>query len=158
MAKRGTKVFTVYDMMDARGVFEENPANSSAPDYVKQDFPKMYYHPKGEMRITVPAEIIVTPMGAKEVGQQKETIWQIAQTPEEGKKLEDAGWHSSLGTAMEAAGKEAPPVSAAETVSKLENENASLREKLAEFEKFMEEQRALTGKTESAPASKPKGL
>ena len=154
MAKRGMKVFTVYDMMDARGVFDENPANTSAPDHVKQDFPKMFYHPKGEMRITVPAEIVVTPLGAKEVGQQKETIWKIAQTPEEGKKLEAAGWHASLGAAMEAAGKEAPLVSAAEVVSKLEEENESLREKLAEFEKFMAEQRAM----QSTTAPKPKGL
>ena len=64
--------FTVYDAMEAKGLFEANPANQSSSEYKRQDFPKMLYSPTGEMKVIVPAELITTPLGPKFVGEQRE--------------------------------------------------------------------------------------
>src|SRR5665213_3845959 len=90
--------FTVYDMMEAKGLFESNPANQDSrsadglPLYTGPvQYPKMFYSPKGEERITVPAEILVTPLGPKSVGEQRELISELALTPEDEARLRASG-------------------------------------------------------------------
>ncbi len=93
--------FSIYDALEKSGHFDSNPANSFARDATTGEstylgpveFPKMLFHPDGEERITVPAEIISTPMGAKAVGEQRELQWMIVKNKaEEGAALAE-GWH-----------------------------------------------------------------
>jgi len=102
---------TVYDMMDAQGMFAKNPANiqsigSEGTSLYKgpQEYPKMLYHPKGLMRQVEQGEILVTPLGAKEVNKRFELISVMVQNPEEEKELRGEGWHLHPGDAMEAGG------------------------------------------------------
>ena len=81
MARQNNR-YTVYDMLDAKGHFDTNPANPGARNDAGDaiyagpvEFPKMFYHPQGETRVTAPGEIIVTPLGPKQVGQQFEIHW-----------------------------------------------------------------------------------
>ena len=125
---RGNQRFTIYDAMDAKGVFEENSANATALGYKGPvAYPKMFYHPKGETRITVPAEIIMTPLGPKAVGEQREIIWQIVATPAEEKALRLAGWHDHPAKAIAAGGGVAPATSPANRIADLEAESAKLQ-------------------------------
>lgn len=159
MARRQTR-FTIYDAMEARGLFESNPANVDARDpttgesiYVRQRYPKMFYHPEGEEKITVPAEQIVTPLGAKEVNEQRELIWRLARNEQEETALREAGWHDHPGKAVRerikgqliAQGYEgealelkleklAPKVSAQDTIASLEEQLEDLKKKLKEAE------------------------
>lgn len=123
--------FTIYDMMEAKGVFDDNPANTSAsPDvggYQRAEYPKMMYHPKGERRVTVPAEIISTPMGPKEVGQQTEIIHRIVGNAADEKKLLAEGWHNHPAKAIAASGGEAPAMSSDQRIKDLEAQIAALQ-------------------------------
>src|SRR6266849_3131465 len=102
--------FTIFDMMEAKGVFEENPANADSSDYVGPvEFPKMLYHPEGARRVIVPEEIIVTPLGPKSVGEQSELIWEIAEDADGEAKLRAAGWHDRPDKANAKARGEALP-------------------------------------------------
>jgi|SRR5579875_1778678 len=130
--------FTVYDMMEAKGVFAQNSANadSMTPEGARLykgpvEYPMMFYHPKGEERITRPAEVVVTPMGPKMVGEQRELISRVAHNEEEADKLREEGWHDHPAKAMAAAGKEAPPISSAEHIKAMEAEIERLRKQLA---------------------------
>jgi hypothetical protein len=122
MARRD-KRFTVYDAMEAAGKFDENKANASSPDFEGPvAYPKMFYHPAGETRVTVPAEIIMTPIGPKSVGEQKEIIWEIANNKAQADALRAAGWHDHPGKAIAAAGGKAPAISAEQRIQELEEE------------------------------------
>lgn len=102
--------FTIYDALEKAGYFDKNPANSYARDPVDGSqlykgpvpYPKMLYHPEGEERITVPAEIVSTPMGAKEVGEQRELIHQIVSNEAEDKAAAADGWHDHPAKAIRA--------------------------------------------------------
>ena len=108
MAKRSR--YTVYDMLDEKGVFEENPANPCAGSrYVKQNYPKMFYHPKGEERIVQRAEVIATPAGHEKVGELRQMITKIAENEEEADKLLSEGWWDHPAKAIKARGGEVPP-------------------------------------------------
>ncbi len=92
--------FTIYDAMEQDGVFDRNPANPNSRDndgnsiYTGPvEYPKMLYHPEGEERIVVPAEIIMTPLGAKEVNEQRELIHKTVGSVEEEAALITEGWH-----------------------------------------------------------------
>lgn len=133
---RARQRFTIYDMMEQKGVFEANPANVDARDSEGNStylgpvaYPKMLYHPTGERRVTVPTEIISTPFGPKEVGQQTEIIWQLVRNAEDEKKLTDAGWHFHPARAIAAAGGVAPPLSADQRIKELEAQLAALQAK-----------------------------
>jgi hypothetical protein len=133
---RGHKTFTIFDVMEAKGVFEDNPANAVSPEFAGPvPYPKMLYHPEGKFRITVQAEMIVTPMGPKLVGEQRELIWQLVKDEEEEKKLRAQGWHDHPSKAMAAAGLQAPAESASGKIDALEAELAELRAKLATADK-----------------------
>ena len=124
---RGLQRFTIYDVMDHKGVFDTNPAN---PQSVNQDgesiysgpveFPKMLYHPEGLTRITVPAEMIVTPMGPKLVGEQREIIHRVVNSRVEEESLLAQGWHQHPARAISAAGGTAPEMSPSQTIDSLQ--------------------------------------
>lgn len=128
MARTGRAArFTIYDVMEAKGVFEDNPANASSPQYKgPQEYPKMLYHPKGEERVTQKAEILATPMGPIRVGEQKEIIYRIVMNEEDDKSLRAVGWHDHPAKAIAASGKEAPPMTSSNRIEELEKEIARL--------------------------------
>lgn len=112
MARRKNAIFSVYHALDENGYFDGgekfpgNPANSGHQDYKGPvEYPRMFYHPKGEMRITQPAEIIMTPIGPKAVNEHKELIAAIAENEADGKRFREAGWHDTPAKAEAAAGR-----------------------------------------------------
>lgn len=130
--------FTVYDMMEARGAFDSNPANphsrgeDNQPLYVGPvPFPKMFYHPLGEERITNPGEVIETLRGPKTVGEMREMIFRLAHDAEEEAELRAEGWHDHPAKALAAAGKDAPEISPAQKIDDLEAKLAALQAQLA---------------------------
>jgi len=155
--------FTVYDMMEAKGLFESNPANQDSrsadglPLYTGPvQYPKMFYSPKGEERITVPAEIIVTPLGPKSVGEQRELISELALTPEDEARLRASGWHDHPAKAMKAAGKNAPAMSSDSRIADLEAQIAKLQlERNDETAKRLSETRPTGAKPAKPPSDDP---
>src|ERR1700682_3537944 len=98
--------------MEANGVFDDNKANASSPDYEGPvQYPKMFYHPLGATRMTVPADIVMTPIGPKADGEQREIIWETAVNKAEGDVLRAEGWHDHPAKAIAASGKTAPAMS-----------------------------------------------
>jgi hypothetical protein len=102
--------FTIYDALEKTGLFDQNPANTYARDKTTGatlyagpvEYPKMLYSPSGEERIVVPAEVISTPMGPKEVGEQKELVHQVVTSREEEEALLTEGWHDHPAKAIKA--------------------------------------------------------
>ncbi len=145
MPPRGRR-FTIYDMMEDKGVFDSNPANINARDgtgisiHQKAIFPMMLYHPEGEEKQTVAPTAIATPFGPQWVGEQKELIFKIAKDEAEANALLTEGWHKLPGSAIAARykklGLEPPkvPVSAIDQARiEQEDENAALRRQIAEL-------------------------
>ena len=125
---RGAKRFTIYDMMENKGVFEANLANSDSPGYKgPQAYPKMFYSPLGEQRVSVPAEVVMTPFGPKEYGEQRELIWRLAESLSDEKTLRSAGWHDHPAKAHAAAGRVTSPMSPAGRIEELEAQIAQLQ-------------------------------
>jgi hypothetical protein len=165
MARRNKDTrYSIFDVMDAKGVFDDNPANQQADaerDGTKfstwpNQYPKMMYHPMGEMKVTRIAEVIVTPMGPKFVNERKEMISAIAANEQEERALRAKGWHDHPAKAIAAAGGKAPPISAAQRIDDLEAEIAALRaekDKLASRELNAKELSAT-----SAPLTAAKAL
>jgi len=109
---RNLKRFTIYDMMEQKGIFEENPANVNSrghdglPLYKGPvQFPKMVYHPEGAFRVTKQAEAISTPFGPKLVGEEKQLINKIVSDKKEYDAARSAGWHDSPNQALRAGAK-----------------------------------------------------
>lgn len=132
MAQRNR--FTIYDALDAKGFFDSNPANAGSRNHEGQalyagpvEYPKMVYHPLGLERIVVPAEVITTPYGPKEVGEQRELICQVVNNPEEEAKMVNAGWHLHPAAAIQAAGKVAPETGAELELEELDRRMAALQ-------------------------------
>jgi hypothetical protein len=124
--------FTIYDVMESQGVFDNNAANSYSNDFKgPQQYPKMFYHPEGKERITQRAEIIATPMGPERVGELKEIINRVALDADEEAALRELGWHDHPAKAMKAAGKEMPPTVGANRESELEEQIRLLTSELA---------------------------
>jgi hypothetical protein len=95
--------------MQSKGVFEDNAANSISPKYKGPElYPKMFYHPDGLERVTVPADTQVTPYGPIKLWEQREIIHRIANNQEEADELRALGWHDHPTKAMLAAGKDVP--------------------------------------------------
>lgn len=129
-----TTRFTIYDVLDSKGVFESNPANAGSRNHEglalyagPVEFPKMMYHPEGKERVVVPAELLMTPIGPKEVGEQRELISQVVNSPAEEKTLADQGWHRHPAAAMAAAGKAAPATGADHQIAELERKLAAMQ-------------------------------
>ena len=139
MAGYRNRRFTIYDAMEAKGIFAENTANIDARSdetgqstYEKQDFPKMFYSPAGERRIIVPATYIDTPFGPKKTDEQTELVYKLAKDLTEEKKLRADGWHDHPAKAIAASGGEAPAVSADERMKELEAQIAQLQAEKAD--------------------------
>src|ERR1700743_1156669 len=129
---RAPQRFTVYDMMEAKGIFEKNPANVGAkaedgtPLYKGPvPYPKMLYHPKGETRILNPGVVEVTPYGPKVFGELLEVIHVTVNSAAEEKEYISKGWHTHPAHAVVAGGGEAPAISPANRIEELE---AKIRE------------------------------
>lgn len=127
--------FTIYDAMEKKGVFRANPANVSAIDpitgeskYVRAEYPKMFYHPKGEEEVLIAGA--VDPQTGRVEGLTKGIKFAVAKDPDGEAKLRAAGWHDHPSDAMRAAGRDAPPKSPAQHINSLEDENARLRKEL----------------------------
>jgi len=131
-------IFTIYDLMEKKGLFRTNPANRDSVDPQTRaslfkgpvQYPKMLYSPKGEYRVTVPAEIIGTPFGAKSVGEQRELVNKIVESPEEEAVLKAMGWLDHPAKSIHAGGGEAPPISSGEQIATLEAQMEELKKQL----------------------------
>lgn len=129
---RGGRRFTVYDVMEAKGVFEENPANAVSPRYAGPiEYPKMFYHPTGKMREVQKAEILQTPYGPTKVGEQFELINRVVNDAEEEKRIRAAGWHDHPAKSIAASGAEAPLMADHSRIGELEKQLAILQAQLA---------------------------
>lgn len=133
------KIFTVYDMMEDKGIFAENPANADARDKEGQSlykgpvqYPKMLYHPLGELRQVEPERMEMGPFGPVKIPAKYEMISQIVNSKDEEAKLIAAGWHAHPARALKAAGKEAPATSSADHINHLESELKRLQAQLAQ--------------------------
>lgn len=140
MSRYNDNIFTVFDLMEKKGVFRTNPANVDSIDPATRSsmykgpvqFPKMLYSPKGEFRVTVPAEIISTPFGPQRVGEQRELVSKIVESAEEEAVLKQLGWLDHPAKSIHAGGGEAPPISSAEQVTSLESQIELLKKQLEE--------------------------
>lgn len=138
---------TIYDIMEAKGMFASNPANPNSrgvdnqPLYVGPvPYPKMFYHPEGLERVLVPGEMLLGPGGApvidwetqrpKLVGEQREIIWQIAKDMVEEERLRADGWHDHPAKALAAAGKPVPAMSSDQRIRELEEQARTLQAQL----------------------------
>lgn len=151
MSRYDDHVFSIYHLMEKSGMFSTNPANrdSLGPDRQSLyrgpvEYPKMLYHPEGETRVTVPAEIISTPFGPKQVGEQKELISKIVASPEEEAVLKHLGWLDHPAKSIHAGGGAAPPISSQEQISTLEEQVARLLKELEEAKSNKVEPQAQT--------------
>lgn len=143
------KVYSIYHSMEDRGLFETNKANAQA---VNNDglsiyegpvqYPKMLYHPKGEMRC-VTQGILVTDRDNRpvfdETGKPKyagavyEVKNIVVDSAEQEEEMVKQGWHYTEAQALRANPEtfhRAPPKTKAEEQD----------EKIAELEKRLEEQ------------------
>ena len=114
---------TIYDVLEAKGLFHQNPANFYAvdseglPAYQLQIYPKMLYHPQAETRQVTQEEEDITKGGRVQVrGGLREMIHQVVNNEAEEKVLLEKGWHLSQAKAMRANGVSNAP---AETVGEL---------------------------------------
>lgn len=126
--------FTVFDVMEAKGVFRKNPANIGSqtdqgmPLYIGPvQYPKMLFHPKGEERIIQQGELIVTPLGPQRIMQQREIINKVVNNAAEEMELVNQGWHTHPANAIRASGKEAPATGADMVIADLQRKIAELQ-------------------------------
>lgn len=92
--------FTIYDAMENNGIFSVNPANAGSRDLDGNvlytgpvEYPKMLYHPDGEEKVIVPAELVLRAGQYVPVGEQKELINKIVASKEEEDVALAEGWH-----------------------------------------------------------------
>jgi len=132
MARRNR--FTIYDLMEENGIFERNPANSTARSsdgtvlfQGPVQYPKMLYHPQGAEQIIVQPEIIMTPIGPKAIGEQRQLIHKIANNAQEEADLRAEGWHTHPAGSLRAAGRDAPSTGAEQQIAELERQLKELQ-------------------------------
>lgn len=150
MPRANLQRFTVYDVMEARGVFRENSANADSPEYSKSSFPKMLYHPQGLERVSKPAEVVNGPYGPKEVGEQRELVTKLARSRDEELELLAEGWHPHPALAIKAAGKPMPPMSSQQRIEDLEAKAQELEAQLEEARRLL----AAAGQSLPEPAAR----
>jgi hypothetical protein len=126
---RAPQRFTIYDMMEAKGMFESNPANRDAKNNEGASayagpvaYPKMLYHPQGDTVVVNPGEAVITPFGPKLYGERREIINKVVHSAAEEKSLLALGWHTHPAHAMKAAGLEPPETSSAERIDQLQDQ------------------------------------
>ena len=142
MARRPQR-FTIYDMMEEKGIFEANPANVFSRSIDNQslytgpvEFPKMLYHPTGEHRVIVQAVAEMTPFGPQMRGEQRELIWSMADDVQMEAELLAKGWHLHPQDAIRARDGLAPLPKAKPglTMEDLARQNAELLEQLKKLQ------------------------
>ena len=140
------KVYSVYHRMAEEGVFDENPANPSAvnPDGISiykgpVEYPKMLFHPKGEYHVInqgIAATDPRTNMPIKDengkpirLGEVRDMINRVVNTPEEEAALIAEGWHRTPGDALRCAPPGSTPYKAPEMtpLEKAQKEIADLK-------------------------------
>jgi hypothetical protein len=159
--RTSTNRFTIFDALEASGYFDSNPANQQSRDKTTGEslykgpvqYPKMFYHPEAAERITVPAEIIMTPIGPKSVGEQREIISAIAEDAVAEEKLRAEGWHDHPAKALMAAGRDAPPMSSQAHIDDLQAEVERLQKQLADANALRATQVAATGSKAKAASA-----
>lgn len=93
--------FSIYDAMENAEFFSSNPANPGAKSKVDQSdisewpiqYPKMLYHPEGEERVTVPAELVLRAGQYVPQNEQKELIHLVVNNQAENDAAVAEGWH-----------------------------------------------------------------
>ena len=131
------RLHTVFHAMDAKGIFDQNPANVSAKNsdgnsiYAgPQQFPKMYYHPLGDENVINPGEWVDSIRGPVLLGEQKEIVSKVAGTAEEAAELEAAGWWDHPAKSLAARPgidpKKVPQISSDSRIKDLEAKIAAL--------------------------------
>src|SRR6516165_2918299 len=136
MAHATRNRFTVFDVMEARGAFDDNPANVRSSQYKgPEQWPKMFYHPKGEERVLIPADTQITPFGPQKLMEYKEIIHRVAANQEEADVLIAEGWHDHPARAIAAGGGVPPPISSAEHITEMERKIRELEVELANARK-----------------------
>ncbi len=159
--------FTIYDMMEAKGLFASNPANAMAREpHTGQSlykgpvaYPKMFYHPEGKTKITIRAEVVNTPYGPTSNSEQRELISRIANNKAEADGLKKLGWHEHPADAIAAgftpeqlaAGATAPAKGAENRISTLEAEKSEMEKELAEL-RAMKAKGQLAGASAAGPS------
>ena len=124
--------YTVYDAMEDRGVFDQNPANAQSNFYRGPvEYPRMLYHPKGEKRMVVREEKVPTPLGIVTVPAQYELINRTVGSLEEEEEWVQKGWHHHPGEAMAAAGENRPEAGPPIDEDAIKKQIAQLQAKLA---------------------------
>ncbi len=102
--------FTIYDAMEKSNYFSSNPANAGSVSPVDQSqlysgpvqYPKMLYHPEGEERVIVPAEMVLRAGQYVPVGEQRELLHKIVNDQAENDEALASGWHDHPAKAVEA--------------------------------------------------------
>lgn len=99
--------FTIYDAMENNGFFASNSANAGSMDHDGNalytgpvEYPKMLYHPQGEEKIIVPAEMVLRAGQYVPVGEQRELINMIVNNSVEEKAALAEGWLDHPAKAM----------------------------------------------------------
>ena len=153
---------TIFHVLDAKGAFDDNPANAQARDeqgnstYVPAKYPRMFYHPHGEEVVTVPGEWVEQSggRGPKLIGEQRAIITALARNEEQEQQLRGEGWHDHPSKAIAEAtknpnspwyGKKPPPMGADAKIRNLEEEVETLKRALAEAQAAPTPKRALVG-------------
>jgi hypothetical protein len=155
MAKQHNKSFTIYDVMEANGVFSDNPANADAATYAgPQQYPRMLYHPKGEEKVTNQGEVLVTAFGPKMVNVQKELISKIVNNKAEEDEALAQGWHKHPAGSMVAGGKDAPQVTSPERKAHLQAQRAAIDAELKAADEIGKAPQAAPVAAAGKPANK----
>lgn len=102
--------FSIYDAMENAEFFSSNPANPGAKSKVDQSdisvwpvqYPKMLYHPEGEERVVVPAELVLRAGQYVPLGEQRELIHKIVNDQAENDEAVGLGWHDHPAKAVRA--------------------------------------------------------
>lgn len=169
MARRQSKLYTIYHAMEAQGEFDANPANRSAvnnegqPIYRPQEYPKMLYHPEGEKRVLKLPQEIFTRSGdpftpPRYTAAVEEIIWMMADNRQQEMALRADGWHDHPAKAI---GKrdgpdKAPPMGADWVIKDLQAEGRQQKHDLDAAEKRVAqlEQELADAKAAGAPGGR----
>lgn len=149
MARR-TK-FTIFDVMDEKGIFEDNPANPCCPKYAGPvPYPKLLYHPKGEKRLTEREEKVPTPLGVVTIPAKYELINRMVNNSEEEGEAVREGWHRHPADSLAASGTPRPDTGPLPTPSLAPGISVS------DFQKMMDKIRLLEAENASLKATTPR--
>ena len=141
--------FTIYDALEAKGVFDLNPANPGARDNDGAslyrgpvEFPKMLYSPSGATEVISPGEVVVTPFGPQRMAEQRALLTRIVFSAEDEAEARTAGWHDHPAKAIEASGAPRPPMGAGQQIADAKQALSAADLRIAELERQLAESRA----------------